>query len=240
MKPGEEQLLTDLAERKITLIPSAVSQLASRSKVFQTRIFSDFLLPFTRAIYDNHSLLHCISLYRKQNISKVVLKRERKNGGLGIHLFSNIEDIFNMTTSGGFQYPFVIQPFQPNSRDVRVILLDDYHEAYERKNKHNFRNNLHCGGKSTPFPLNNRQLSFCRRVMKRGKFPYGHIDLLLSENNTCRLSEINLRGGLRGARITLEDYRKKIQEIHEKLLREAIEKIRRHRHQMVMDLENEF
>jgi ribosomal protein S6--L-glutamate ligase len=222
MKPGEEQLLTDLAERGIKLIPSATAQLASRSKVFQTRIFSDFLLPLTRAIYDHHSLLQCISLYQKHKVSKVVLKRERKNGGLGIHLFSHIEDIYNLSAGGNFQYPFVIQPFQPDSRDIRVILLDDYHEAYERNNSHNFRNNLHCGGKSTPYALSRAQLDFCRIVMKRGKFPYGHIDLLLSGDNNYWLSEINLRGGLKGAKITLETYREKILAIQEKLLEEAI------------------
>ena len=54
--------------------------------------------------------------------------------------------------------------------------------------------------------------------MARGLFSYAHIDLLLSEKKECWLAEINLRGGLKGAQITGETYRKKIKTIHERLL----------------------
>ncbi len=218
LKIGEEHLLTDLTERGITLIPSATAQLASRSKVFQTRLFSDYMLPGTCAIYDTHTLLEAISLYQKQGISQVVLKRERKNGGLGVHLFPHIEDIYNQVIGGAFNLPFVVQPFKPDSRDIRVIILDNYLEAYERRNDYNFRKNLHCGGQSIPFSLSKKQITFCRKIMTRGRFSYAHIDLLLSEKKECWLTEINLRGGLRGAEITGETYRKKIETIHERLL----------------------
>ncbi len=218
LKVGEEHLLTDLAERGIPLIPSATAQLASRSKVFQTRLFSDYMLPGTFAIYDSQTLLNTISLYQKQEVSRVVLKRERKNGGLGVHLFSDIEDIYNQVTGGAFTLPFVIQPFQPDSRDIRVIILDDYLEAYERKNDYNFRKNLHCGGQSIPVTLDRKQVSFCREIMIRGRFSYAHIDLLLTRSNEYWLTEINLRGGLKGAQISGEVYRKKIESIHEHLL----------------------
>ena len=218
LKVGEEHLLTDLAERGIPLIPSATAQLASRSKVFQTRLFSDYMLPGTFAIYDSQTLLNTISLYQKQEVSRVVLKRERKNGGLGVHLFSDIEDIYNQVIGGAFNLPFVVQPFKPDSRDIRVIILDNYLEAYERRNDYNFRKNLHCGGQSIPFNLSKRQVAFCRKIMARGRFSYAHIDLLLSEKKECWMTEINLRGGLRGAKITGETYRKKIESIHEQLL----------------------
>ncbi|MCK5515616.1 MAG: hypothetical protein KAI39_01985 [Desulfobulbaceae bacterium] len=218
LKTGEEHLLTDLAERGVTLIPSATAQLASRSKVFQTRLFSDYMLPGTCAVYDIHTLLEAIPFYRKQKINQVVLKRERKNGGLGVHLFPDIEDIYNQVTGGVFSLPFVIQPFQPDSRDIRVIILDDYLEAYERKNDYNFRKNLHCGGQSTPVKLNEEQISFCREIMARGRFSYAHIDLLLTGEQEYWLTEINLRGGLRGAKIKGDIYRGKIESIHEQLL----------------------
>ena len=83
MKPGEEHLLTDLLERGVHLIPSASSQLASRSKTFQARIFSEFMLPGTLPIYDTHALLSASSLYRQQQYSRVILKCDRKNAGLG-------------------------------------------------------------------------------------------------------------------------------------------------------------
>ncbi len=219
LKPGEEGLLADLLERGVTLIPSATSQLASRSKVFQTRLFADFMLPGTCAIYDNHALLNTISQYQKAEVNRVVLKRERKNGGIGVHLFSNIEDIYNQVTGGAFLFPFVVQPFRAESRDIRVIILDDYIEAYERSNTGNFRNNLHCGGQSTPYTLNEEQVLFCKKVMARGKFTYAHIDLLLSQKGAFWLTEINLRGGLRGATIPPEKYTEKIDAIQENLLR---------------------
>jgi glutathione synthase/RimK-type ligase-like ATP-grasp enzyme len=218
LKIGEEHLLTDLAERGVTLIPSATAQLASRSKVFQTRLFSEYMLPGTRAIYDIHTLLETISFYQKQKINRVVLKRERKNGGLGVHIFPDIEDVYNQVTGGVFSLPFVIQPFQPDSRDIRVIILDDYLEAYERRNDCNFRKNLHCGGQSIPVKLNEELISFCREIMARGRFAYAHIDLLLTEKLEYWLTEINLRGGLRGAKISGEIYKKKIESIHERLL----------------------
>ena len=217
LRSGEEHLLTDLAERGIPLIPSATAQLASRSKAFQTRLFSDYMLPGTCAIYDTHTLLDTISLYQKQKFTQVILKRERKNAGLGVHLFSNIEDIYNQVTGGSFSLPFVIQPFQPDNRDIRVIILDDYLEAYERINNYNFRKNLHCGGHAIPFTLTKEQISLCREIMARGRFSYAHIDLMLTGDKGCWLTEINLRGGLKGANISAEAYREKIERIDEGL-----------------------
>ena len=217
--PGEEHLLTDLVERGIRLIPSATSQLASRSKAFQARIFNNFMLPDTLAVYDINALLLATSLYQRLHYSKVVLKRDRKNGGLGVHLFNSIEDLYNQVSGRDASFfPFIVQPFQQRFRDIRVIVLDDYIESYERINPDNFRQNLHCGGKATPYLLNDRQQAFCREVMRRGAFSYAHIDLMLIDDEECRLTEINLRGGLHGARISGEDYRRKIEAIHERRL----------------------
>jgi glutathione synthase/RimK-type ligase-like ATP-grasp enzyme len=218
LKPGEEHLLTDLLERGIRLIPSATSQLASRSKTFQARIFSEFMLPGTLPIYDPHALLSASSVYRQQQYTQVILKCDRKNAGLGIHIFKDIEELYNHASSGSFSFPFVIQPYQSHSRDIRVIILGDYLEAYERINPYNFRNNLHCGGDSTPYVLPNQQLEFCRKVMQRGDFPYAHLDLMLTPDGDCRLIEINLRGGLKGAKISGKEYQGKLDMIHEKLL----------------------
>jgi ribosomal protein S6--L-glutamate ligase len=41
--------------------------------------------------------------------------------------------------------------------------------------------------------------------MERGKFPYAHIDLLVTADGHSYLSEIALNGGLKGARIERED-----------------------------------
>lgn len=217
LNPGEEHLLTDLVDRGIRLIPSATSQLASRSKVFQARIFGDFMLPDTLAIYDLHSLLLATSLYRKRQHTKVVMKHDRKNGGVGIHLFNDIEELYNRASSAAGSFPFVVQPYQDRYRDLRVIILDEYVEAYERINPDNFRQNLHCGGKASPHTLDDRELTFCREVMERGNFPYAHLDLMVT-GERCYLTEINLRGGLQGAKISGEEYRKKMNAINERQL----------------------
>lgn len=218
MHYAEESILTDLLERGIHLIPSATAQLASRSKVFQAKIFSKYMLPGTLAIYNSHMLLEASSLYHKNKYRKVVLKHDRKNAGLGIHLFKDIEDLYNQVSGNAFEFPFVISPYQKDFKDIRVIILADYVEAYERINPYNFRKNLHCGGNSRIYQLNKKQLHVCKQVMGRGQFDYGHIDLMLTKDHKCYLTEINLRGGLRGAQISGKRYRAKLEALHEKLL----------------------
>lgn len=218
LKPGEEHLLVDLLDRGIQLLPSATSQLASRSKVFQAQLLSDFMLPGTLPIYDTHGLLSSCSLYKKLNYTKVILKRDRKNAGLGVHVFNNIEDLYNLASGVAFDFPFVIQPYEGKHRDIRVIILGNYIEAYERSNPYNFRKNLHCGGESTPCEISKEELRLCKEVMERGRFPYCHIDLMLLSTGKYYLTEINLRGGLRGAKISGKEYLTKLDELHEALL----------------------
>jgi glutathione synthase/RimK-type ligase-like ATP-grasp enzyme len=217
LKPGEEYLLTDLVERGVRFLPSATSQLASRSKVFQTQLCGLFMLPGTRTIHDQHSLLCATTAEEQLRHGEVILKRDRKNGGIGIHRFRSMEDLYNQVSGGGYLFPFVVQPFKENCQDIRVIILGDYIEAYERQAPCNFRHNLHCGGAASPYQLTDKQLSFCRQVMKRAAFPYGHIDLLLDDNE-CWLSEINLRGGLRGAKIKGKEYEVTLAKVHQQLL----------------------
>ncbi len=222
LKYEEEHLLLDLVERGVHLIPSATSQLASRSKTFQTRLLAHLMIPRTVVIYDIHGLLETISLYGRHAIKKIILKHDRKNAGLGIHLFRDIEDVYTQAANNVLPYPFVLQPFIANSRDVRVVILDDYIEAYERNNPDSFRNNLHCGGKAHAFDLSSTQLTLCKQAMKRGSFPYGHLDLMITEKNETYLAEINLRGGMRGAAIDPGSYQKKVKSIEAKLLQKKV------------------
>ncbi len=222
LKYEEEHLLLDLVERGVILIPSATSQLASRSKTFQARILAPFMIPHTRVIYDIHGLLETVSLYGRNNIEKVVLKHDRKNAGLGIHLFRDIEDVYTQAANNVLPFPFVLQPFVEGSRDVRVIIIGTYIEAYERSNPDNFRNNLHCGGNADPVSLSPEQLDFCRRIMERGGFPYAHLDLMLTGDNETYLAEINLRGGIRGAAIDPGSYRDKVRALENRLLETVV------------------
>ena len=220
MKPSEEFLLLDLVERGVVLYPSALSQQVCRSKVQQAVLFSSFMLPHTCAIHDQHDIMAAVNLYDRHEISKVVTKLDRKNAGMGIHLWQSIEDVFTQASLGVLPFPFVVQPFLAESQDVRVVILGEYKEAYSRKNPYNFRNNLHCGGRSEPCVLSGEQWHLCHKVMERGKFPYAHIDLMVN-GATSYLAEINLRGGIRGAAITPVEYTEKMETLHA----EALEKI---------------
>lgn len=218
LQKTEESLLVDLSERGIHLIPSGLSQLLSRSKALQALVFAPDMLPFTRAIHSQHDLIETLADYQKNEITTVVTKLDRSNGGMGVHLWQSVEEVFTHASLGNLPYPFVLQPYEPDSRDIRVVFLGEYIEAYWRHNPHNFRNNLHHGGQSRFCELTKEQLDLCRQVMTRGRFPYGHIDLFITRTNRVYLGEINLRGGIRGASIMPEEYQARVEAIHQGLL----------------------
>lgn len=218
LRQSEEHLLLDLCDRGVHLIPSATSQLASKSKAFQARIFMRWMVPETLVIYDSHQVLENISYYNTKKIGRVIVKLERKNAGIGILLYNSIEEVYTHAANQILTFPFVLQPYIDNCTDVRVIVIDDYIEAYSRSNPHSFRNNLHCGGNAAPYNLHDRELQFCTQVMTRGQFPYGHLDLMLTPNNEIYLAEINLRGGIRGAQIKTAEYKKRVTEAENRLV----------------------
>lgn len=213
LKPTEEVLFLDLVERGVILCPSALSQQLSRSKCLQAMVFKEWMVPHTFVARDRNDLVQGITTYGAQGIKAVVTKQNRLNCGLGIHLWPSMEDLYNQASFGSLTYPFVVQPFVESVLDVRVIIIEDYLEAYWRHNPYTLRNNLYFGGKSGEYELSEEQLSLCRKVMTRGKFPYAHIDLMVTPGKDTYLSEINLRGGLKGAKISTQDYQQRIKAI---------------------------
>ena len=181
----------------------------------QTEILGDFMVPHSMVIYNQHDILTAVNIYGRHNIGQVITKDDRRNAGMGILLWSSVEDVFNQAMLGTLAYPFVLQPFLDNCKDIRVIYIGDYWESYERFNKDNFRNNIHCGGKSASIPLSKEQKDICANVFARGQFPYGHLDLMVTRDNVSYLAEINLRGGIKGAKITPESYKKNIDQLHQ-------------------------
>ena len=215
LHPSEESLVVDLLSRGVTLFPAGLAQLLCRSKVMQATVFADEMLPETSAIHDLHGLMLLLPRYQRLGITKVVTKRDRANAGLGINLWSSLEEVFNQASLGALPFPFVVQPFYEHCRDIRVVVLGDYREAYWRDNPDNFRNNLHFGGQSAPAELSEAQVALCQRVMARGAFPYAHLDLMVTAGGESYLAEINLRGGIRGAAISPIEYRQRIEAIHQ-------------------------
>ena len=224
LKYGEEWVFLDLSERGVEAYPSLLSQWLSRSKAFQTAVLGAFIPPGTLLIRDRHDLIRALNSYGQLGVGEVVTKRDRANCGLGIHLWHSVEDVFNHAGCPPLEYPFVLQPRFLGVRDIRVVILGDYVEAYERKNPYNFRNNIFFGGQGRRYDLSEAELEFCQRIMLRGQFPYAHLDLIYTEEGGPFLSEINLRGGLKGAQITPEEYEKKITALTEGFLRAWLEK----------------
>ena len=215
---GEESLLLDLVSRGIHLIPSAISQLCSRSKALQARLLGEFMGPGTSVAYDQHDMLHLVGAFAEA--TPVICKLDRANGGIGILRFASIEDVYTQAVLGNLRFPFVVQPFYPDCKDVRVVVLGEKVEAYERYNPNNFRQNLHFGGVSRPWSLSDMQTAICRRIMARADFPYAHIDLLVPPTGEVWLTEINLRGGLQGAVLTQQDYLQQVEKVHRQLVAE--------------------
>ena len=220
---SEEALVLDLCERGIHLIPSGLSQLASRSKTLQAALLAPLMLPLTKAIHSQHDLIAAISDYQKNSVNEVVTKLDRSNAGMGVHLWQSAEELFAHASLGNIPFPFVLQPYEPECRDIRVVLLDDYVEAYWRHNPYNFRNNLHFGGQSRPCELSAEQINLCRLAMERGRFPYAHIDIFITAEGRPYLGEINLRGGIKGAALTPEEYTARVAAIHQRLLQAYLE-----------------
>jgi glutathione synthase/RimK-type ligase-like ATP-grasp enzyme len=213
-RPEEEYLLFDLADRGVNLVPSALAQVVCRSKSFQTRIFSGWMPPGTTAIHDIHQLQEVMQRCKIYECG-VVTKLDRKNAGMGVHRWNSLEDVFNQASLGGLSFPFVIQPFMADCRDIRVVIIGDFVDSYWRNNPNNFRNNIHFGAKSEPCDLSESQLGICRDVMARGKFPYAHIDLMVTPDAQTFLIEINLRGGIKGAAIDSLEYSQRVKDVQE-------------------------
>jgi glutathione synthase/RimK-type ligase-like ATP-grasp enzyme len=205
LKKEDYPLFLDLTERGILSYPSFLSHLLSQSKCLQAEVLREFMPPHTKVIRAKIDLLNYIQ--KTQLEGKVIVKRDRANCGLGVHLFQSLEEVFNFAGTQVLEFPFVIQPFFSNWVDIRVIILGDlYVEAYVRENLANFRQNLFFGGKSKTYELTPKELDFCFRVMERGKFPQAHLDLAYIDGDGPFLSEINLKGGIKGARISPAEY----------------------------------
>jgi len=209
--------MIDLLERGVTCLPFCLSQALSMSKTAQALIFKEWMAPLTLVITRRIELLNAISLYNKHGIGQVVTKEDQKHCGHGVRRWDNIETLYSILGLEESSYPFVIQPLLTNFRDIRVIIIGDYIEAYTRENPFNFRCNLAAGGKSTTYDLTEKQIEFSKKIMERGKFPFAHIDLLIFENNIMYLSEIALSGGLKGAVIDHHELAIKKQQLLEKL-----------------------
>ncbi|RJR33059.1 MAG: hypothetical protein C4567_17400 [Deltaproteobacteria bacterium] len=220
LRDGEEVKLLDLAVRGVAFFPAALAQMLVRSKVAQAEVLGEFMVPGTFAAYSLPDLARGLGESRFLSGGRVITKRDQAHLGLGVSLWPSLEVLYSLGGLQGLPYPLVVQPFLPEARDLRVVVLGDYAEAYERLNPHSFRKNLFQGGSSKPVDLTPELLGFCRRVMARGWFPYAILDLLASEAGELYLSEISMKGGLTGARLSQGEFRERVRHLEEEFIRQ--------------------
>jgi len=213
LRLGEEIKILDLAEQGVIFFPSVLSQLLSRSKVAQAEVLAEYLVPGSFVAYTLVDLAGRLPEFQAREA--VVAKRDRAHLGLGVSLWPSLETLYSLASLQGLTYPLVVQPFLAGLRDLRVVVVGDYLEAYERLNPHNFRKNLFQGGTSQPATLTQEQQDFCREVMARGRFPYAILDLLLAPDGRSYLAEINFKGGLTGARLSQAEFRQRVAALEE-------------------------
>ncbi|MCP4745591.1 MAG: hypothetical protein GY874_05535 [Desulfobacteraceae bacterium] len=194
-------IIVDLVTRGVRLIPSATAQVLSSSKISQAFILSPYMLPHTYIITRRAELLNALQLYHKNDFHVAVTKTDDQHCGHGVLKWDNIETLYNYMSLENDVYPFILQPFVQEFKDVRVIMVDNFYEAYQRSSQGGFRKNLALGGKSSPASLTEEQRHFCLQIMQRCQMPYAHMDLIVAGDNEFYLSEIRLNGGIRGAKI---------------------------------------
>ena len=216
----KQSILIDLMERGVSCFPSPLSQILNQSKTTQAVVLNKWMLPHTCVITRRRDLIETINTYTKLDIAPVVTKEDHMHCGHGVRKWDTIETLYNYMALSESSYPFVIQPFLDNFTDVRVIIAGNYMEAYVRYNPDNFRMNIAMGGKNHPYEINTDLLNFCRTVMERGKFPYAHLDIHITDDGSYYLSEITLNGGTKGAKIRRKELDQKKQDVLERLVNE--------------------
>ena len=220
LKHLKQTMLIDMLERGIDCLPSPLSQVLNSSKVAQAFVLKNWMLPLTLVIPRRRDLIEAVNTFNKHHIGPVVTKQNRMHCGHGIRRWESIETLYSFMAFSKSAYPFVLQPLQEKFTDIRVIIVADYVEAYSRYNPHNFRVNISSGGTGSACNLDAKKETFCRSAMQRGKFPFAHIDLMLTESGECYLSEIALNGGVKGARISRKTLDQKKMALLEQLVKE--------------------
>jgi ribosomal protein S6--L-glutamate ligase len=218
LRVGEEIKILDLADRGVIFFPPVLPQLLSRSKAAQAEVLAEYMVPGSFVAYGLADLAGHLPEF--QSREAVVAKRDRAHLGLGVSLWPSLETLYSLAGLQGLTYPLVVQPFLADARDLRVVVVGDYIEAYERRNPHSFRKNLYQGGSSQPAALTREQRDFCREVMARGRFPYAILDLLLAPAGRPYLSEINFKGGLTGARLSQAEFRQGVAALEEDFIKQ--------------------
>jgi ribosomal protein S6--L-glutamate ligase len=216
-KHMKQSVLIDLLERGISCFPSPLSQVLNNSKAAQVLIFKKWMLPHTFAIARRSDLIDTINIYNRLKIAPVITKEDHMHCGHGLRKWDTIEVLYSFMALSESSYPFVVQPFLDNFIDVRVIIVGDYMEAYARNNPNNFRMNISMGGESYPFDPDENLERFCHTAMERGKFPYAHLDIKITNDGKYYLSEIALGGGTKNATIDRKELVQMKQDLLENL-----------------------
>lgn len=200
--PLKSAILADLTARGVKVLPGETAQLINASKAAQAFVLLPWMVPHTRVICRRKELLDALGDYARLGIDATLTKADRLHCGHGVCKWDSLDTLYGCVSMGQNIYPFVLQPFVEEFTDVRVIIVGEYCEAYSRLNPHGFRMNLAAGGQSRVYQLAPDQYQFCLKMMERSHMPYAHLDLMITPDQKCYVSEIRLNGGIHGARVT--------------------------------------
>jgi ribosomal protein S6--L-glutamate ligase len=220
LRDGEEAKLLDLVDRGVHFFPAALAQMLARSKAAQAEVLGEFMVPGTFVAYQLADLARQLAAFHSQGVERVVAKKDRAHLGLGVGLWPSLEALVSAGGLQGLPYPLVVQPFVAGARDLRLVAVGGYDEAYERENPGSFRKNVFQGGSSRPVAVTGELRDFGRRVMARGKFSYAVLDVLALDSGEFFLSEISLKGGLTGARLSQAEYQARVKGLEEERRRQ--------------------
>lgn len=216
-------LLADLTDRGVRLLPSATAQLLNHSKVAQAFVLASWMVPHTLAITRRKELLDALTQYHRAGITTAVTKTDHLHCGHGVCKWNDLEALYGCMAHNREAFPFVLQPFETITADIRVVIVNDYCESYSRSNPHGFRMNLASGGKSHPHELTSDQRRLCNQIMERAQMPYAHIDLMVTDRGGIYFSEIHLSAGTRGAQMNHRHLNQMKQDYLMQLAQQSIE-----------------
>ena len=125
LRDGEEVKLLDLSGRGVAFFPEALAQMLVRSKVAQAEVLGEFMVPGTFVAYSLPDVARELGQSKALKDGRVITKRDRAHLGLGVSLWPSLEVLYSLGGLQGLPYPLVVQPFLPEARDLRVVVLGE-------------------------------------------------------------------------------------------------------------------
>ncbi len=199
----KDEIVARLIENKIPLFNSASALIKcnDKMKTYMELIGSGIKTPKTipsRICYRENEYETSKNKEYLDNIEKelsfpLICKCNYGSLGLQVFLISNRKELEKTYDKLKLQ-PHFYQEFISSSRgkDYRIITINHKVQAYMlRVNKNDFRSNIALGGEGILTPPPSSFIETAEKISRILDLDYAGIDILLGENNTPILSEVN-------------------------------------------------